>query len=476
MNKSEALGASARQMSAAMAAGRIRSRDLLEAHIQQIEKVNPQINAVVFERFQLAREEADAADRRRQQGGPLPPLLGVPCTIKENFELSGTPQASGLVSRRHLINQQDAPAVARLREAGAVVMGVTNTPELCMWMETDNRVYGRTNNPYRHERIAGGSSGGEGAIIGAGGSPFGLGADVGGSIRMPAFFNGVFGHKPTPGIVPNTGQVPMPTGAVDGYCVSGPLSRRAEDLMPLMRILGGDQASALGDPETVDLATLKVYSVAGNGRHRVSAALRRAQSDALRALTPQVAQAQTLKFELLRHSFEIWAAAMKAAGQAPFAQQLGEGTAIRLLPEWGRWLRRRSAHTLPALGLAAMERFPLPSRYAPMRERLKAQIVEALGDDGVLLYPSYTRTAPRHGAPILTPFDWVYTGIINVLELPATAVPLGLDAEGLPLGIQIVAAPGQDHLCIRVAQALEDSHGGWQAPWLGQQIRDSDAA
>lgn len=476
MNRTEALRASASQMVAAMDAGRVSSRDLVEAHIQQIQTVNPQINAVVFERFQLAREEADAADRKRQHGGPLPPLLGVPCTIKENFELTGTPQASGLVSRRHIINQQDAPAVARLREAGAVVMGVTNTPELCMWMETDNRVYGRTNNPYRPDRIAGGSSGGEGAIIGAGGSPFGLGADVGGSIRMPAFFNGIFGHKPTPGIVPNAGQVPMPTGAVDGYCVSGPLTRRAEDLMPLMRLLGGKQASALGDPETVDLAALRVFNVTDNGRQRVSAALRKAQTDAYHALAPQVAQAQSLRFELLRHSFEIWAAAMKAAGQAPFAEQLGEGTAIRLLPEWGRWLRRRSAHTLPALGLAAMEQWPLPKRFAPMRERLKAQIMDTLRDDGVLLYPSYTRTAPKHGAPILTPFDWVYTGIINVLELPATAVPLGLDEHGLPLGVQIVAAPGQDHLCIRVAQALERSHGGWQAPWLRRQSRRRVAA
>lgn len=472
MKNAECLTASAQQMAAAMAAGDTSSRELVETHIQHVRKVNPQINAVVFDRFELAREEADAADRLRAQGGTLPPLLGVPCTIKENFELTGTPQASGLLSRRHIINQQDAPAVARLRTAGAIVLGVTNTPELCMWMETDNRVYGRTNNPYRHDRIAGGSSGGEGAIIGAGASPFGLGADVGGSIRMPAFFNGVFGHKPTPGLVPNTGQVPMPEGAVDGYCVSGPLARRAEDLMPLMRLMAGDQAARLGDPDAVDLSELTVINVIGNGRHRVSAALRKAQGDAALALGPQVAHLRSQRFDLLRHSFEIWAAAMKEAGQAPFAEQLGEGTAIRILPEWGRWLQRRSAHTLPALGLASLEKLPLPNRYAPMRARLKAQIVDALGEHGVMLYPSYTRTAPRHGAPLLTPFDWVYTGIINVLELPSTAVPLGLDADGLPLGIQVVAAPGQDHLCIRVAQALERSHGGWQPPWLSRKTTD----
>ena len=141
----------------------------------------------------------------------LPPLLGVPCTIKENFAFVGTPQASGLLARAHIVNDHDAPAVARLRAAGAIPLGVTNTSELCMWMESFNKVYGITNNPYDPTRTVGGSSGGEGAIIGSGASPFGLGADVGGSIRMPAFFNGVFGHKPSPLLIPNGGQYPAAT-------------------------------------------------------------------------------------------------------------------------------------------------------------------------------------------------------------------------------------------------------------------------
>ena len=189
----------------------------------------------------------------------------MPCTIKENFAFVGTPQASGLLARAHIINDHDAPAVARLRAAGAIPLGVTNTSELCMWMESFNKVYGITNNPYDPTRTVGGSSGGEGAIIGSGASPFGLGADVGGSIRMPAFFNGVFGHKPSPLLIPNDGQYPAATGEADRILGTGPLCRRAEDLELLVRVLAGDQAHRLRDPAGVDFAR------AARAHHRAGA-------------------------------------------------------------------------------------------------------------------------------------------------------------------------------------------------------------
>ena len=214
---------SALSLAADIRAGRYTATAVVEAHIAQLERVNGRINAVVKTRYDEARREAAAADARiaaARAGNALetlPLLLGVPCTIKENFELEGTPQAAGLVARRHIVNDRDAVTVARLRDAGAIPLGVTNTSELCMWMESYNEVYGRSNNPYDPERIVGGSSGGEGAIVGSGASPFGLGADVGGSIRMPAFFNGVFGHKCSPGLVPNDGQYP----AAQGRTLSG---------------------------------------------------------------------------------------------------------------------------------------------------------------------------------------------------------------------------------------------------------------
>ena len=145
------------------------------------------------------------ASRRADDPGALPPLLGVPCTIKESIALRGMPNCAGLLSRREHHATETAPAAARLLAAGAIPLGVTNTSELTMWIESANYVYGRTRNAYDPARVAGGSSGGEGAAIGSGGSPIGLGSDIGGSIRLPAFFNGIFAHKPTPGLVPNTG-------------------------------------------------------------------------------------------------------------------------------------------------------------------------------------------------------------------------------------------------------------------------------
>jgi fatty acid amide hydrolase 2 len=186
------------------------SVEIVEAHARRVREVNPRVNAMVANRFDLARAEARAADLRvaREDPASLPPLLGVPCTVKECFALTGMPNTGGLPSRVGHPATRDATAVARLRAAGAIPLGVTNISELCLWMEASNPNYGRTNCAYDPGRTSGGSSGGEGALIGSAASPFGVGSDIGGSIRMPAFFNGVFGHKPSGGLVPNTGQFP----------------------------------------------------------------------------------------------------------------------------------------------------------------------------------------------------------------------------------------------------------------------------
>lgn len=467
---------SATEMAQALRERRVSARELVEAHITRIKAVNARINAMVQFRFPEARAEADAADLRLRSDEPresLPPLLGVPCSIKENFAFAGFPQVSGMVARRHAIASQDAPTVARLRAAGAIVLGFTNTPELCMWMETNNRVYGRTGNPYAADRVAGGSSGGEGSLIGSGGSPFGLGADVGGSIRFPAFFNGVFGHKPTPGIVPNTGQYPEPQGRMAYNCVTGPLARRAEDLWPLLNVLAGPdgidpecKAGTLqGDPAAVNLADLRVLVIAGDGKRPVAEDMLAAQRRAAEWLGPQTRGLRWTQPQGLRQAFEIWSALMKAAEPEPFAAQLGQGRPISVLGELAKWSFGRSVHTLPALALALLESVPTATqRYVEQCAELRAELLEALGEDGVLLYPPYPRVAPRHNRPLLRPFDFAYCGIFNVLGFPSTQVPLGLNAEGLPLGTQVIAAPGQDARTIAVAQALERGFGGWVPP------------
>jgi fatty acid amide hydrolase 2 len=462
---SELLTSSAFALAERVRRRELSSLELVDAHIAQIERVNAVLNAVVRERFEEARVEARRADARLARGDSLPPLHGVPCTIKEAFALTGMPNSSGLLARKGFLATEDAPTVAKLRAAGAIPLGVTNVSELCMWLESNNRVYGRSNNPYDPARTVGGSSGGEGAIIGAAASPFGLGSDIGGSIRLPAFFNGVFGHKPSSGWIDNRGQFPMPSGPANRYLTTGPLCRRATDLAPLLRILGPDRE--LPEPSGVSLRGLDVVSVT-SGLTRIAPELLEAQSRAERALEERGARVRRETIPLLERGIEIWSAMMSEAGGPSFAELLGGGRAIPVAWQLLLLALGRSAHTLPALGLAAIEKLPklVPGRATSslrLGEELRRELATRMGG-GVMLYPTYPMPAPRHHQPLLPPIHWGYTAVINVMELPATQVPLGLDPKGLPLGLQVVAAHGSDHVSLAVALALEEAFGGWVPP------------
>ena len=468
---------SARSLAAAIREGRVRSIDAVEQSIDAIERVNGTLNAVVATRYDAARAEARACDEERARGTLRGPLHGVPCTIKECFALEGMPQTSGLVSRVGVRATTDATAVARLRAAGAIPLGVTNVSELCMWMETHNRVYGRTNNPYDPTRIVGGSSGGEGAIVGSGASLFGLGSDVGGSIRMPAFFNGVFGHKPSGGRVPNTGQFPVAkTPASNRYLTTGPIARRATDLPLLLELLEGPDGTCTGaeamPPLDLDvpLEGLRVLDVRTDGVTPVSQALQAAQARAADALAARGAVVERVTIPALRHGLEIWSAMLGAENTVPYADMLAGERPGEVAPgrELLRWMVRRSPHTFPSIGLAIAEKVThrMQGRTAAMIERghaLRAELEQRL-DGAVMLYPSYAEVAPRHLAPLLPPTRWVYTALLNVMQLPVTQVPLGLDRRGLPLGVQVVGPHGQDGRTLAVAIALERILGGWVRP------------
>ena len=435
---------------------------------------------MVKDRFKKARLEAKEADAQLLKITPekLPPFHGVPCTIKECFALIGMPQSAGLVARKNFRPTQEATAVIRLRQAGAIPLGITNLSELCMWMESHNNIYGRTNNPYNPKHIVGGSSGGEGAIIGAGGSPFGLGSDIGGSIRMPAFFNGVFGHKPTGGMVPGTGQFPTSSNQALRYLTTGPLTRRAEDLMPLLKILAGPDGKdtgclpfKLGNPSNINIKELTVFDVEDNGKIKVSKDLREAQEKAVNELAKQGAFIKKIRIEGLKKSFDIWSSMLEAAGGPSFKSLLGQGKPINAWAHLIKFFLRRSPHTFPAIGLAFLENLPKMTpaktkRFVEYGHTLKKEVVDLIGPEGVMFFPSYPTPAPRHKKPLFPPFNWVYTAIFNVLELPVTQVPLGLNAKGLPLGVQVVGIHGNDHTTIAVAMALEKALGGWVPPEL----------
>lgn len=469
---------SAQELAAAIRRRETTVRAVVAAHIDLARRVNPGLNAIVMERFEAALRDADLADARVEAAihlgtvDELPPLLGVPCTIKENFEYVGTPQTSGLVSRRHIVNASNAPTVQALLDAGAIPLGVTNTSELCMWMESYNKVYGRTNNPYDPSRIVGGSSGGEGAIVGSGASPFGLGADVGGSIRMPAFFNGTFGHKCSPHLIPNEGQFPGPSGGIDALLSTGPLCRRAEYLEPLVRILAGERQGHLAPVAAVDVSRLRVFSLAPDYLPRASRTMVRARDCAVTALVEAGARHCAVDLPPMKKAFDIWSSMLSDAGSAyAFADLLfGSRNLLRPATELMKLAVGRSEHTLPLLVLTLFERLPelTPGRvrrFVREGQALKRHLEDLLGDDGVLVCSPYTEAAPRHGKPLFPPFNWVRCALFNAMSVPVTSVPMGLDPDGIPLGVQIVGAQNQDHLTIAAALELEERIGGWVAPW-----------
>jgi len=455
----------------------VSSLDVVKVHIEHIQKVNPRINALIYPRFDIAIKEAQLADKfiRNHSGEVFPLFLGVPCTIKESFSLIGMPNTSGIFARKGIVSKTNATAVNRLLKAGAIPLGVTNVSELCMWMECYNKIYGRTNNCYHYNRTCGGSSGGEGAIIGSGGSPFGLGSDIGGSIRMPAFFNGIFGHKPTGGLVPSTGQFPEGENEIKRYATTGPLARRAEDLMPLLTTLAGpDQMDTgcinmtLGNPSLVDMKSLKIINVVNNGKIKVNKELCDIQQKCVNAWKLLGAQIIDHSIPALANALDIWSAMIEISTETPFGTLLGNGVPINPYSELCKWLLGYSNHTFPAIALALIEKVPIPKsliqKWVDTGLHLKQELMDLLSPTNIMLFPSHPNLAPLHHHPLLSPSNFCYTAIFNVLEFPVTQIPLGLNKDNLPLGIQVISTPGNDHVTIACAMFLEKVFGGWVPP------------
>jgi fatty acid amide hydrolase 2 len=473
---------SAVQLASAIRTGELSAREVVGAHIERLRGGAQRVNALAAERFDAALAEADVADVRLAAATDpreLPPLLGVPFTVKESISVAGMPNAAGLIARAEHRAERDAPSVARLRSAGAIALGVTNTSELTLWIESDNRLYGRTNNPYDITRTAGGSSGGEGAAVGSGGSPFGLASDIAGSIRIPALFCGVFGHKPSSGLVPNTGMWPPSDGDAGRMLAQGPLARRAEDLMPVLRLLAGPdgedplaRAAELGDPASVSLAGLRVTVVDDASLRPPSREMRDARERAAGALLAAGATVRTIRLRSWRRVAMPFLATLQAGSGADTGR-----TTMALLQESGEraprlrdLLRDRAVHTVPTRITLIGELLP-GQGDTPARRRLLAEgkaivteLIDAIGD-GVLLHPAHPRVAPRHGSTIGRPWLLSPAAVFNLAGVPVTEVPLGRSAEsGLPLGIQVAAGAGCDHVSIAVALELERVFGGWQPP------------
>lgn len=455
---------SASRIAGAIRDGTTSPPEVVDAFIRRIEQVNPALNAVVVPLFDSARKRADQLAREPHGDRPF---YGVPFTIKEMIAVEGQPLTLGSTYRRSIRAGFTATVVERLMAAGAIPLGLTNLPEMGFWYECDNLIYGRTNNPHDLSRHPGGSSGGEAAIIAANGSPFGLGSDLGGSIRMPSFFCGVYGHKPTPGIVPLRGHYPYdgtttPSGASADYVVIGPLSHHAEDLYPILRVMAGDEAHlpARADPHLAGRRVLVCESPRIGMTSRPTRAVRGAVQQTVQRLAACGAVIEPWSHPALRHAVDIWYATLTET-PGPSLEEVfthGERRRISIAGELIRRVAGKQRHTLPALAFLLSGRLPTASRrvpkFAELGRRLRADIEAALGPDGLLVFPTHPRSAHRHGWPLLTPLNFAYTGVFNALQLPATAIPMGTDEDGLPVGVQLVGCRGRDDLTIGAAVAM----------------------
>lgn len=458
--------------------------EILRAYRRQADKVNIDINAIVAERWDQAFLEARDLEKRLMSGANIPCLAGLPFTAKELFEVDGLPHTLGIESRRHQTAKNTSSAVKMLIKEGAICAGVTNVPELGFWFETYNQLYGTTSNPYDLRRTAGGSSGGEAAIIAAMGSAFGLGSDIGGSIRIPAAFCGLFGHKPTRFIIPFSGHYPVVagreaelTGDGNRVTVVGPMARFADDLIELFKVLARpdgldrDVKESQFDFSPISWKGRKVFTLKDpriRWTYPTDHSLQQSVDQAAKFFEEQGAIVEELDSRLLKNAFELWNEACSMIRGPSLHESLGPGVPSALGTQFLKLLIGKADVTLPTWLSVVGEKYFKPlivaGEYQHELATLKAHFSEILGTENILLMPPHPRPAFLHYSAKLRPFDFAYAGVWNALDFPVTQAPTGFNGQALPLGVQIVANRWNDALSLLAAKDLEKAFGGWRPP------------
>jgi amidase len=416
----------------------VSSAEVVEAHVRRIEAVNPLVNAVVQIDGERALREALAADAALVRGDPAGPLHGVPFTAKDNLETEQLVTAIGVPERRDILPERDATVVARMRSAGAILLGKTNCPAWGGGSTTDNALHGRTNNPYDLERTPGGSSGGEAAAVAAGASPCGLGTDSGGSLRQPAHFCGVACLKPTATLVPVGGVVDDEGwfGAIgDPRTQVGPLARYVEDLALVLEVVAGPTPLdpdvppvAVGDPARVVIRGLRAALHLENEVSVATPDVIAAVTTAAEALATQGVHVEERRLPPGGHALteEIWAS---------YAGRMRSDELHRVLRRWDAYRR---------------------------------ELVAFMGSYDLVVCPAFDAPAPRHDETDRPDcFDGVsFTTPFSLTGWPASVVRAGSSPGGLPLGVQLVARPWSDGLALAAAAHVEEALGGWRPPAL----------
>ena len=440
--------------------------ELFELQMQRVYSLQQKLNAFVHLDPEIG-VQAFAAESSVMRGDPLGPLHGVPLTIKSCIDVAGWPCPAGSVLHMGNIPKQDAPLVSRLKNAGALLIGNTNTPEFLMAYETDNLTQGKTSNPWNLAFSSGGSSGGEAAAIASGCSAGGVGSDGGGSIRVPAHFCGICGLKPTPGRIPATGHFPPGVGAFSWIGVVGPMARTVADVRTLFEVLAGpDDGDALSAP--VPLRSCRSEELRATHIGIL-------ESDALGIATPEtraaVAQAAkwlaALGFSVepfplrgLDHALDLWWFFFGPVIASMFRHSIA-GREDQISPIFRDYLScatPREPISLDQFTKACVE-----------RDLLRADILRQMQNTPILLSPVSSGPAFRHGQGNYLPGTGYrdtmrFSQWLNFAGFPGASVPLAQSSEGLPIGVQIIGRPYEDELVLAVAESIESARGSWQPP------------
>jgi Asp-tRNA(Asn)/Glu-tRNA(Gln) amidotransferase A subunit family amidase len=441
--------------------------ELLDLHLKRIDSLQQKLNAFVHLDAAGARQQARAARDLIVPGATIGPLLGVPLTIKSCIDVAGWPAPAGSALRRGYIPNQDAPLVSRLKNAGAILLGNTNTPEFLMAYETDNLTNGRTSNPWNLAFSSGGSSGGEAAAIASGCSLGGVGSDGGGSIRVPAHFCGICGLKPTPGRIPATGHFPPGAGAFSWIGVVGPMARTIADVRTLFEVLAGpDAGDALSAPvplrsyQRQDLRGMRVGILESDALGVPTPETRVAVEQAAKLLAAQGFTVNPFTLRGLDRTLDLWWFFFGPVIANMFSHSI-TGHEDQISPMFREYLAYATSGEPISL-----DQF---TKACAERDLLRADILRQMQDVPILISPVSTGPAFRHGQGNYLPGAGYrdtmrFSQWLNLTGFPGASIPLGTSNNGLPIGVQVIGRPFEDELVLAVAEAIEQARGPWQPP------------
>ena len=447
---------------------KISSRKAVELYIAQLNKINPAVNCLVEDRFDRALAEADHADRKVAEGEAKGILFGVPISMKEAFDVAGMKTTGGLLRRKDCRMEKDAEVVEKLRTEGAIILGKSNTPELCFCQETDNKLYGRTNNPWDVRRTAGGSSGGEGALIAAGGAAAGLGSDIGGSIRFPSHFNGVIGFKSGMGQVSQEGSYPKVTEPLQDRMLGiGPITKSVKDARALYSIISKHPVPQRNlDNFTLNVIPASEYPLSAQTRLLLDSIFQKSASsfEAEREIPPYFNESATL-----------WQEIMSIDGSLDARNEAYGDKTLNLYNSYikERLTGKSDVHRYLSWALIGASLYkPSAKRVGKIQEYLQHgdHILENYLKDRILIMPVYHKAAPKHGVVYKEIFSirktfrqyLPYVAYANTWGLPSLTMPAGFDEKGLPIGIQLISRNGNEEALFQLGEWMEQQIGKYK--------------